>query len=53
MIHACQRDGIRHFGSGYCYNDKFIVYPSHSIENFEIDILDQLFNIYLLKKNIF
>ena len=34
----------------YCYNDKFIIYPSHVIENFEKDFLDQLFNIYLQKK---
>ena len=23
---------IQHFGSSYCYNDKFIIYPSHVIE---------------------
>ena len=39
VICACQRDLIRHFGSSYCYSDKFIIYPSHVIENFEIDIL--------------
>ena len=47
MIRACQRDVIRHFGSNYCYNDKFIIYSSHVIENFEIN----LFNVYLRKKN--
>ena len=39
VICACQRDLIWHFGSSYCYCDKFIIYPSHVIENFEIDIL--------------
>ena len=24
LIHASQFDVIRHFGSSYCYNDKFI-----------------------------
>ena len=32
LIRACQRDVIRHFGSSYCYNDKFIIYPSNVIE---------------------
>ena len=50
VICACQRDVIRHFGSSFCYNDKFIIYPSNVIKNFEINILNHLFNIYLLKK---
>ena len=36
VIRACQRDVIRHFGSSYCCND--IIYPSHVIENFEMNI---------------
>ena len=32
VICACQRDVIRLFGSSYCYNDKFIVYPFNFIE---------------------
>ena len=27
VIHACQLDEIRHFWSGYFYNDKFIICP--------------------------
>ena len=29
---ACQPNVIRHFGSSYCNNDKFIIYPSNVIE---------------------
>ena len=50
VIRACQRDVIRIFGSSYCYNDKFIIYLSNVIE---INILDQLFNVYLQIKNTF
>ena len=50
VIRAYQRDMIRHFGSSFYYNDKFIIYPSNVIKNFEINILDQLYNDYLLKK---
>ena len=31
VIRSCQRNVIRHFGSSYCYNDKFIIYPSNVI----------------------
>ena len=34
VIRPCQQDQV------------IIIYPSHFIENFEIDILDQLFNVY-------
>ena len=32
VIRACQRDWNKHFGSSYCYNDKFIIYPFSVIE---------------------
>ena len=48
VIPTCQRDVFWHFWSIYFYNDKFIIYSSHVIENFEIN----LFNVYLRKKNV-
>ena len=30
--HQIKRDVIWNFGSSYCYNDKFIIYPSYVIE---------------------
>ena len=47
VIRACQQDLILHFGSGYCYNDKLIIYPSHVIEN-----LGSTFNKPILKRII-
>ena len=32
VIRAWQRDGNKHFGSSYCNNDKFIIYPFPVIE---------------------
>ena len=46
VILACLWDVILHFISSNCYNDNVI-------KNFEINILDQLFNVYLLRKNTF
>ena len=32
VIRACQWDMIWHFGSSYCHNDEFVIYPSHVIK---------------------
>ena len=32
MIRACRQDMIWHFGSSYCHNDEFVIYPSNVIE---------------------
>lgn len=50
MIPAWQRDVIRFFGSSYCYNDKFIIYPFKCF-NYKTIFLNQVNEVYLYMYN--